>query len=361
MRGTPHGIFSRAARAACAAALVVCVVAALQQTARAAGVADYRARVVKAAGLLEGLAARRWDYEETFSGARAAATAQTFAEVRALLPRTERVESGAARGGLEVNNGWLHEEIGRCERLRGDAVECAEVLGRAVARLRSIAARLEEYEGAGAAARDKEAEKGRLATILRGPEYAPRGARQSAFERLRERFVNWLRELFPGIGPIRPGTDRRATLAAQLVIYSLIAALIFYVGRRLWQRRRWSVSPVPREEARVVLGERLAPELRAADLIEEAERLARAGNLRGAIRRAYVALLVELGDRRVVRLARHKTNRDYLRAVSERASHLYGLVRPLTDDFERHWYGLEAATEEDWTKFRAGCRRALES
>ena len=55
----------------------------------------------------------------------------------------------------------------------------------------------------------------------------------------------------------------------------------------------------------------------------EAETLARQGEIRAAIRKAYIALLVELGDRKIISLAQHKTNRDYLRAVINNPS-LYG-------------------------------------
>ncbi|HEX7955777.1 MAG TPA: DUF4129 domain-containing protein, partial [Pyrinomonadaceae bacterium] len=115
-----------------------------------------------------------------------------------------------------------------------------------------------------------------------------------------------------------------------------------------------------RREARVVLGERLEADQTAADLLEEAERLARAGELRGAIRKAYVALLCELGDRGVVRLAQHKTNRDYLTAVRRAAAPgLYTEMLPLTFDFEVHWYGLRDASDSDWERFRERCRKVL--
>ena len=80
-------------------------------------------------------------------------------------------------------------------------------------------------------------------------------------------------------------------------------------------RRAGNVRAKPLREPRVVLGERLAPGQTAADLLDDAERLARSGDLRGAIRKAYVALLCELGDRQVIRIAQHKTNRDYLQSI----------------------------------------------
>jgi hypothetical protein len=85
-----------------------------------------------------------------------------------------------------------------------------------------------------------------------------------------------------------------------------------------------------------------------------------AGDLRGAIRKAYIAVLCELGDRKVIRLAQHKTNRDYLAGVRDRAE-LYGALRPLTHSFERHWYGFAPATPSDWDEYRALCNQAISS
>ena len=113
-----------------------------------------------------------------------------------------------------------------------------------------------------------------------------------------------------------------------------------------------------KEGARIVLGERLEPDQSARDLLSEAENLARTGDLRAAIRKAYIALLLELGERKIITLEQHKTNRDYLRAV-RRVERLYPNVKQLTDSFELHWYGSARATETDWQAFRSGYKQAL--
>jgi hypothetical protein len=126
------------------------------------------------------------------------------------------------------------------------------------------------------------------------------------------------------------------------------------------RRSRGPRTLKPRRGPRIILGERLEAEQTAADLLDDAEQLARAGDLRGAIRKAYVALLCELGDRGVVRLAQHKTNRDYLNAVRRAApTRLYTEMLPLTFDFELHWYGLQDASDSDWQSFKTRCRQAL--
>ena len=113
-----------------------------------------------------------------------------------------------------------------------------------------------------------------------------------------------------------------------------------------------------KREARIVLGERLEADQTAADLLAQAEILAREGNLRAAIRKAYIALLCELGDRKIISLAQHKTNRDYLNSVRDKAS-LYASMRKLTSRFELHWYGFVPANENDWNEFRADYKATL--
>src|SRR5207237_10803273 len=106
----------------------------------------------------------------------------------------------------------------------------------------------------------------------------------------------------------------------------------------------------PKREARIVLGERLEPDQTSADLLEQAELLARSGDLRAAIRKAYIALLCELGDRKVISLAQHKTNRDYLSALRGR-TRLHSTTRGLTNSFELHCYDLVPAGETDSSDF----------
>ena len=106
------------------------------------------------------------------------------------------------------------------------------------------------------------------------------------------------------------------------------------------------------KQDRVILGERIGADESAFDLFSEAERLAREGNLRAAIRKGYIALLCDLSDRKIVRLARHKTNRDYLRDVRKDNS-LFENMTGLTRNFETNWYGLRSTEPSDWEDFRA--------
>ena len=178
--------------------------------------------------------------------------------------------------------------------------------------------------------------------------------KESALTGLLERFIKWILSWLPKPKPISPGGFGWISRIAQWFVIALALGVLAFVLKlflpRLLRARR--PKKKSKAKARIVLGERLEPDQSALDLLSEAEALARRGELRAAIRKAYIALLVELGERKIISLAQYKTNRDYLRAVRE-VEPLYGNVKQLTDSFERHWYGLAQATETDWLAFRS--------
>jgi hypothetical protein len=319
----------------------------------AAPLAKYRDRVHTAMLLMDTLSALDEEDAE-------AKETESLAYVRALLPKTEQVEwSGAT---IAVNNEWFHQSLDEYERTgRGaDADVRAEALRNIAERLRALEGRAVEVEKGSAAARDRDAEKGRLTNILSHPDYNRKASEGGALQRLIEQIVMWIRDLIPDFAPVRPGTSPGVSRGAQIFVLALCLAVIAFVVWKYWGRHARSVRTVSLREPRVVLGERLAPDQTAADLLADAERLARSGDLRGAIRKAYVALLCELGDRHVIRLAQHKTNRDYLQAIRTSApERLYTEMLPLTFNFELHWYGLQRAEENDWTDFHQRCRQVL--
>ena len=122
--------------------------------------------------------------------------------------------------------------------------------------------------------------------------------------------------------------------------------------------KRFRSRETNEKKERVILGERLADNETAQNLFDEAENLARQGNLRGAIRKGYIALLCELSDRKIIGLSQHKTNRDYLRDVRKQ-NELYQNMSGLTLNFERHWYGFEEARESDWENFKRDYQKAV--
>lgn len=284
--------------------------------------------------------------------------AEALNTVRISLPKQQTVEF--EKEVCNVDNTWLHKDLDELEQ----AEDPTEKLSQIIWTLHAIEARVAERQNPGGrAAENKEWAKTRLESILARPEYAHNQQGTNALIRLLQDFARWLSKLFPQRRTVNPGRVDLITLIAQIFVIALAALLLLYVLKTVfvWYSGR---SRKPKKgktrEARIVLGERLEPEATATDLLSEAEALARQGDLRAAIRKAYIALLVELGDRKVISLAHHKTNRDYLNSLRS-IPQLHSRMRGLTDSFERHWYGFANVTTNDWQDFRAGYLAALQT
>jgi hypothetical protein len=328
--------------------------------ARASGatLADYRHRVSQAIATIEQLQAA---FDDEDPSLRQQFVTTSIARIREDLPAKETVLLNAH--SVVVDNAWLHHALQNYEETSSPKAQRAEALARIEERLRALDERLEEMQRGKPAASDRDSDKGKLAEILRRPEYnKPTTAEGSALGRLWNRFLRWLFSLFPKSKPIAPGGSPFVSTFVQIILIAAcvtaIAFLIWRFAPRYLSSRRGKKKP--KREARIVLGERLEPDQTAADLLAQAEALALSGDLRAAIRKAYIALLCELGDRKVVSLAQHKTNRDYLNSVRER-TRLYSSMRQLTSSFELHWYGFQPAAENDWNEFRNVYQQALKA
>ena len=340
------------------AVAILIFVTSLPTTVQAGTLADYHTRLGQAASVIQQLETP--DYYTDNSSQSNELVDNALERLRHLLPETESVTFNNQT--IEVDNKWFHKALAEYEKKRRLGEHDADLIRNTREELRALMQRLDEMKS-GAKTDDKDANKARLAEILRRPEYDKTAVQESAIERLWNQFLRWLAKLFPRVKPIQPGAARSISRIAQIIIIGfslvLIAFLIWkFLPRYLSSRR--SKKKARKREPRIVLGERLEPDQTAADLLEQAEALARNGDLRGAIRKAYIALLCELGDRKVISLAQHKTNRDYLMSVRTRSA-LYESMRRLTFSFERHWYGFVPPAPNDWDEFRVGCRKAVSS
>jgi hypothetical protein len=278
-------------------------------------------------------------------------------EARAALVLKEAVEWNGAK--IQVDNSWLEAELKQLEQLSAADVSRSAGLERVLERLQAIAERLSEIERSKASPALTRTEMDqRLTAILHRPEYAHTAKEESALTRLWRQFWRWIASLFPQRAPLDPSAAKGVSQVAQIFVLAIALAAIAWVARKFLPRfvRNSQTKKASKPRARVVLGERLEPDQSAADLLAEAEALARAGDLRGAIRRGYIALLVELADRKIISLAQYKTNRDYLGAVRE-IQGLHRNMETLTNNYEQHWYGLAPAEESDWAAFRAGYQK----
>ena len=354
---TRHRISAKIVRFAALAVLCLLV----WGPAAANELADYRQRIEKAvesnADLLAYTEENLLEPERDVEFER-----EMLAAIRAAVPATEKIEwQGSA---VETSNGWIEEKLKAFETETSDWNRRRTILSEVGERLAALETKLEELEKAGAADRSKDEDKRKLAEILRREEYQKPVPQESFFDKFLRKFQEWLESLFPKPNvPMTPiGNLGSFGVLLQILLYAAIIGLIGFLVYRFapFLAARFGRREKPEKEDRIILGERLGADENAQTLFGEAEALARAGDLRGAIRKGYIALLCELSDRKVIGLAQHKTNRDYLRDVRRRQA-LHEHLSGLTNNFERHWYGFETAREEDWLEFKRRYRESLES
>jgi hypothetical protein len=273
-------------------------------------------------------------------------------EVKRLLPAREEVDFDGV--GAHINNAWLHESadkvVKNAEVVAEDRLRILGEISARLARLRQsvISARRAEP----GASQDQRA---RLDGILARPEYQPEEKSESTIARwirqIKEFILRLLRILFgsPSARSPQSGGEGLIIVLRALIVLVVTVALIFgsaKLARRFQARRK----PAEEAKTREALGEEIPEDATAADLFAMASELARQGEYRKAIRRAYIALLCDLDQRGKLRLGRSKTNRDYLDAMrSERL--IYPTFSVMTLAFERAWYGQERATEEEFRNF----------
>lgn len=330
----------------------------LSASSMAASVDDYQKRIRSARSAIETLlgniaAEEAGEYVSE-------PTNEIFDVVRSLVPANESVETD--QGNIETANQWFHEKL-EAARAETDTSKRAVILSEISERLAGIDAKLEELKTAAADPRSKDEDKRKLAEILDREEYQkPAEQEESQASQWIRDLLKWIESWFPDL-KTEPGTASGFGGVASVLQYVLIGLIILIAGFMIYKLARIFVpgfgkSGREAEPDRVILGERIDDDLSSADLFRDADRLAREGDLRGAIRKGYIALLCELHDRKLIGLARHKTNRDYLRDVRSRKE-VYGNMNSVTTAFEKHWYGSERAEAADWEQFRQRCSETV--
>lgn len=328
--------------------VIVAVVLCCVQGISAKGLDDYHRRIDSANGYVEQLLANGSGQKTRRS------ESDLIAAIKNELPAAETIDLPG--GSVETSNQWLLEGLERFSSEQDSAKRTAILTG-LNERLSSVSDKLTELETAGESEATKDTDKQKLAEILRREEYQkPQPKSESLFQKWWREFWEWVDRVFPsptlspasglGLGVLRTGF--------QLLIYLLVIALAAFVLYKLapFLRRRFGNKAGSVGGDRVILGERIKAGASAGDLFGEAERLAQEGDLRSAIRKGYIALLCELSDRKLIALAHHKTNRDYLRDVRKQAA-VFENMRGLTSGYERNWYGIRHAEPADWEDFRA--------
>jgi hypothetical protein len=335
--------------------MMLTVVCFAVSSAAAIPLSDYHSGVEVAIADIEALIDRGGHETDVDYQARITAA---IVEIRATLPKNQQVEF--EKGTWTTDNNWLHKALDDLEQ--ASVEERPAKLESLLESLRALNDRVTEFENAQRVDEHKGATKQKMESILARPEYATAARGPNALTRLLRDLIRWIESFMPEPSQADPGRARLMSFVIMIVIVGVAVLMILYVLWLLFKRfnRPGAAKPRKKSEPRIVLGERLQPEQTATDLLAEAEALARSGDLRAAIRKGYIALLVELGDRNVISLAQYKTNRDYLRSVTN-LPQLHSPLKRLTESFERHWYGFAQATPNDWQDFRARYSEALQT
>lgn len=285
---------------------------------------------------------------------------ETLADIRKNLPATGKVEWDG--NSIETGNQWLEAKLKAFEEETGNYSKRRLILTEVGERLRAIEAKIAELKKAAADTRTKDEDKQKLAEILRRVEYQKPEQQESWFDRMQRRVKEWFDEKVPQpeLPENAPQGLSAISFGLQILVYVVVLGFIAFLIYRFapFFAERFRRREKEDKGERIILGEKLAANEDSQTLFDEAEALARSGNLRGAIRKGYIALLCELSDRKLIGLAQHKTNRDYLRDVRKKQL-LYQNMNGLTNSFERHWYGFESADETDWQEFKENYQNAV--
>jgi hypothetical protein len=178
-----------------------------------------------------------------------------------------------------------------------------------------------------------------------------------SLKKIGERFMEWLESFFK-----KKQLDQGESgggLPVQEITYLLVAAGVLLLAWTVWTVLRKHTTPIVTAEA-----VQAVPDLNAEDVVADQlpvdgwlrimQDLLNAGELRLALRAAYLATLAHLGQRELLAIARYKSNRDYHRELQRRARSREALLAAFEENlqaFERSWYGQHEVTRDLLTRF----------
>jgi len=186
--------------------------------------------------------------------------------------------------------------------------------------------------------RDPEQTRRRADEILRGDEYqAPEARDRSVVDRIRE----WIGDRIPDVDRSGAGAGGRilSYVVFGAVVLGGLAALTYVVARTRGTQRAADGSA----DADIDVTPLRTPD----EWDAEADRLARAGDHRGAVRARFRALTTTLARRDLVADTPGRTAGELRGDVAERAPGLAPAFGAAADLFERVWFGGGTAGPEE--------------
>lgn len=185
---------------------------------------------------------------------------------------------------------------------------------------------------------------------------------------LNDRLKEWLRNLF---GSRRSSMEGESgTPWADMVkgvLYLLLATLAVVLCVqffRMWKKKlpvaAAALGAVPKIDLKS--DQVIATQLAEDEWLRLAQEKIDAGEYRLALRALFLATLAHLGERRMIAIAKSKSNGDYIRELALRARDRLELRRSFGEQtrvFDRSWYGWHDVTNDLLEQFRSNHQRIV--
>lgn len=208
----------------------------------------------------------------------------------------------------------------------------------ALARLRGAAAQIDSSVNDNTTARLEI-----LQEILARPEFnTPVSLWDRFWQWLRSLLSRWLPDSEPGSSSLLAGLVRAVPWVIAVGVVTVITWLMIYWMQQLL---RSFVEDTRLDEAD---GEDDLPRS-AAEARQQAHTAAQSGQYRDAVRRLYLAALLQLSELNLINYERNLTNREVLTNVDNN-SPIRPHLEPVINTFDQVWYGVQ---EPDQTTFTA--------
>jgi hypothetical protein len=184
-----------------------------------------------------------------------------------------------------------------------------------------------------------------LAEILARPEF-------NTPLSLWDRFWQWLRNLLSDLMPESQPSGDSSWLALLIRLIPWIVT-IFIVAVAIWLLSYWLQRLLRSfvSDARVaeLAGDDELPRT-AAEARQQARVAAHSGRYRDAVRRLYLAALLQLSEQRLIDYERSLTNREVLTRLPE-ASPIRPHLAPVIATFDLVWYGVREPDQATFTAY----------
>lgn len=188
---------------------------------------------------------------------------------------------------------------------------------------------------------DAAAAQQQLTTILNNPPFVE-PERSNLLAAILDWFFDLLDRLLAPLDSVGPGPRNLIGWIVAGLGVLLVAGVLLY-----WLR---GLRATMRQEARAAAADPEAG-LSARQALQQADERAIGGDYRSGVRYLYLAALLQLEERGLLRYDRALTNREYLLRL-EANPQLREQLRPIVETFDRVWYGYIPLDAESFAAYR---------